>query len=63
MYKCNYCGAYLDPGEKCDCEAGDNYNSRNNSSFTTYQLVSYQIETERRKMLEQARNKGLKSAI
>lgn len=18
-YKCQYCGAYLDPGEKCDC--------------------------------------------
>lgn len=21
-YKCPYCGAYLDPGEKCDCDRG-----------------------------------------
>lgn len=25
---CKECGAYLDPGEKCDCKTKDNQNSK-----------------------------------
>ena len=35
-YRCPKCGAYLDPGEQCDCE--DNENS---SDAGSRQIVSY----------------------
>lgn len=59
MYRCKYCGAHLDPHERCDCEYNENTkNYRDNSRFTTNQLMNYQLANERRRLLKIASEAG-----
>lgn len=49
MFKtCNYCGANLDPGEKCDCDRVHEKNKKIFSKLINTDSYQYELKMERK---------------